>query len=96
LSDDPRNATDILHTEQLLLKSLCTDPGTAKSEQLKSSLSNYKWCSTDHSIVFQALNRLSSASTAAQLREQLPSQLTRMGFPDVNCEIFFEGEITEK
>jgi hypothetical protein len=95
LSNDPGNATEILHTEQLILKFLCASPAAGTAQDLKSSLASYKWHTHDHSVVFEALQRLSSASTPAQLREQLPAQLTRMGFPDVNYEIFFEGEIPE-
>jgi hypothetical protein len=30
-----------------------------------------------------------AAHNAGELREQLPAQATRMGFPDVNCDQYF-------
>jgi hypothetical protein len=39
-------------------------------------------------VVFEAIQRLSS-SDPKLLREQLPAQTTRMGFPDVNWENYF-------
>jgi hypothetical protein len=90
-----RNASETLHDEQLALQFLCTNPGGAAAHKLKSRLSTYKWRSADHSVVYEALNHLSSASTAAQLREQLPAQLTRLGFPDIDYRIYLEGEISE-
>jgi hypothetical protein len=38
--------------------------------------------------VFEAIQRLSS-SDPKLLREQLPAQTTRMGFPDVSWENYF-------
>jgi hypothetical protein len=95
LSRYHRNDRETLQDEQLVLQYLCTNPGAAAAHKLKSRLSTCQWRSADHSAVFEALQRLSSASTAAQLREQLPAQLTRLGFPDLDCEIYFEGEISE-
>ena len=37
-------------------------------------------------MVFESLCALSSSLTPAQLREQLPAQATRLGFPDVAWE----------
>jgi hypothetical protein len=96
VSDHPGNATEIFEAEQLLLKFLCAHPAAATAQEIKSQLSSYKWRNPDHSVVFEALNRLNSARTATQLREQLPAQLTRLGFPDVNYEIYFEGKIPEE
>jgi hypothetical protein len=55
---------------------------------IKKKLGSYTWCDSDNRIVFEAVCRLGSLTplTASQLRQQLPAQATRMGFPDVNWE----------
>jgi hypothetical protein len=58
-------------------------PETISSE-LKKTLAAYAWRDPDNRVVFESLTRLTSGLTPAQLREQLPAQATRMGFPDVN------------
>jgi len=51
-------------------------------------LSNHIWQDAEHRVVFEAIQRLSS-SDPKLLREQLPAQATRMGFPDVSWENYF-------
>ncbi len=51
-------------------------------------LSNHVWQDAEHRVVFEAIQRLSS-SDPQLLREQLPAQTTRMGFPDVSWENYF-------
>ena len=51
-------------------------------------LSSHVWQDAEHRVVFEAIQRLSS-SDPQLLREQLPAQTTRMGFPDVNWENYF-------
>jgi hypothetical protein len=51
-------------------------------------LSNHIWQDAEHRVVFEAIQRLSS-SDPKLLREQLPAQTTRMGFPDVSWENYF-------
>ena len=91
-----RNDSETLQDERLALQFLCANPAASAAQKLKSRLSSYKWRNADHSVVFEALTRLNFAATAAQLREQLPAQLTRLGFPDVNYEVFFEGQIPKE
>jgi hypothetical protein len=49
----------------------------------KTLLNKYVWQDPDNRVVFESLSGLSSRLTPAQLREQLPAQATRLGFPDV-------------
>jgi len=52
------------------------------------ALSNHVWQDAEHRVVFEAIQRLSS-SDPKLLREQLPAQATRMGFPDVSWDNYF-------
>jgi hypothetical protein len=51
-------------------------------------LSGHIWQDAEHGVVFEAIQRLCS-SDPQLLREQLPAQTTRMGFPDVSWENYF-------
>ena len=86
-------ATDAL--ELKLLRVLCTRHEAADpTAKLRASLKTYAWNDPEHRIVFEALCRLAGSLTSLQLREQLPAQATRMGFPDVNWQNYFQaGEI---
>jgi hypothetical protein len=47
--------------------------------------------------VFESLARLASGLTPAELREQLPAQATRMGFPDMSWENYLgHSETSER
>ena len=50
----------------------------------------YRWVGPDHQTIFEALVRLASVPASA-LRERLPAEATRMGFPDIQWEAYFEG-----
>jgi hypothetical protein len=54
-------------------------------------LRGYDWHDSEHRIVFEAFERLQGRNNS-ELREQLPAQATRMGFPDVNWENYFARE----
>jgi len=54
-------------------------------------LSNHVWQDAEHRVVFEAIQRLSS-SDPKLLREQLPAQATRMGFPDVSWDNYFAAQ----
>jgi hypothetical protein len=51
-------------------------------------LSSHIWQDAEHRVVFEAIQRLCS-SDPHLLREQLPAQTTRMGFPEVSWENYF-------
>jgi hypothetical protein len=79
----------VLELERDTLCALCI-PGSANArrETVMRELSSHVWQDAEHRVVFEAIQRLSS-SDPKLLREQLPAQTTRMGFPDVNWENYF-------
>lgn len=88
-------AKRILDLERDTLCALCIRASAnARHETVMRDLSNHVWQDAEHRIVFEAIQRLSS-SDPRLLREQLPAQTTRMGFPDVNWENYFmpAGEV---
>ncbi len=64
--------------------------------RLAASLSAYSWQVPDHRVVYDALRGIRSRDAATR-RDQLPAQVTRMGFPDLNCSVYFAPtEISER
>jgi hypothetical protein len=64
-------------------------PGSAVRERAQRLLENYRWRASGHELIFRILSRLASAMPEV-LREELPAQLTRFGFPDFPWEKFFQ------
>lgn len=82
---------EILDAEQLILRSLCQQPFTQRQrKEMIRTLAGYTWRSGEHQILFEALHRPPIA-TAERLREQLPSILTRKGFPDMDFASYFDA-----
>jgi hypothetical protein len=75
--------------ERSVLCELCrvrlTPPAWAK---VASVLGEYAWRDVEHGLVYAAIQRLGSRDPQT-LREQLPAQATRMGFPDINWQAYF-------
>jgi hypothetical protein len=75
-----------LTLERRILRCFCSEeiPAPVLGE-LTAKLIRYAWKDQDNRVVFDCLKRLTSAKNImlSQLREQLPAQATRMGFPDV-------------
>jgi hypothetical protein len=59
-----------------------------KRAAIFAQLRAYPWQDPEHRVIFEALTALPGRS-ATELREQLPAQATRMGFPDVNWQNYF-------
>jgi hypothetical protein len=79
----------IFELERETLRALCIRASAnARHQDTMRDLSNHVWQDAEHGVVFEAIQRLSS-SDPKLLREQLPAQTTRMGFPDVNWEHYF-------
>src|SRR5271155_3802686 len=79
----------ILELERETLRALCIRASAnARRQDTMRDLSNHVWQDAEHRVIFEAIQRLSS-SDPQLLREQLPAQTTRMGFPDVNWENYF-------
>jgi hypothetical protein len=96
--------------ESRILRALCSNPSpgiddpavltttlaatlTAKRTAILAQLRSHRWQDPEHRVVFEALTLLPTRQ-ATELREQLPAQATRMGFPDVNWEKYFNAEAT--
>ena len=89
-----------LDLESKILRALCSNPlpgtddpaaaQTAKRAAILAKLRAHRWQDPEHRVVFEALTLLPGRE-AAELREQLPAQATRMGFPDVNWQKYFTG-----
>jgi hypothetical protein len=80
-------------TERRILRALCSGACGADSNLIRY-LSAYCWIDSEHRIVFEALAKISPCD-ALSLRELLPSQTTRAGFPDVNWDLYFAHQTTQ-
>jgi hypothetical protein len=75
--------------ERLLLGALCTGSLSPedRSETLRG-LADYNWIHPDHRVIYEALRRSRQRHSAA-LREHIVAEITRLGFPDIEVEPFF-------
>ena len=80
---------DTKEIERLVLGALCTGPFSLddRSETLRS-LADYNWILPDHRVIYEALRRSRQRNSAA-LREHIVAEITRLGFPDIEVEPFF-------
>ena len=75
--------------ERSLLREICRAKlAHAAWSKVASALSDYVWLDVEHGLVYSAIERL-GAGDPRLLREQLPAQATRMGFPDIDWEVYF-------
>ncbi len=58
--------------------------------KIARALREYTWRDVEHGLVYAAIERLGSRDPQT-LREQLPAQATRMGFPDIDWQMYFPG-----
>ena len=76
--------------ERQLLAALCQGSLDDESrEELLRRLEKHVFAMPDHEVVFDALRKL-PAMKAERMREALAATVTRMGFPDVDLNLFFE------
>jgi hypothetical protein len=87
----PRKSSSrkISDLELAILRALCAMPNGW--DEVARQLANYSWQEEDHEVVYKALRRVRGRG-AKTLRDQLPAQTTRMGFPDIDWKIYFESE----
>jgi hypothetical protein len=87
----------VLDLEFKILRRLCNDQlasasptanDAATRSTILAKLLPHHWQDPEHRVVFEALTALPGRQPSA-LREQLPAQATRMGFPDVNWQNYF-------
>src|SRR5271155_1973438 len=91
------NPQSQLNLESRILRALCTASSppnsstkdhTSTRATILEKLRAHPWQDLEHQVVFEALTAL-PGRPSADLREQLPAQATRMGFPDVNWPHYF-------
>jgi hypothetical protein len=76
--------------ERRVLEALCNDgAGKQEREIARRGLADYRWREPVHQAIFEIIISFPSLSSQA-LREQLPAQLTRRGFPDFDFESLFD------
>lgn len=82
--------------ERAILIALCSDAIAADVRgKILAKLTSHQWREAEHRIVYEALQR-AGARDGAGIQERLPAQATRMGFPDVNWELYFAVETVAK
>src|SRR5271154_6613150 len=87
-----RPSHSITAIERKILRALCAaDSDPTDWDHLASQLSAYRWQEPDHKVVYDALRAIRSRDPRTR-RDQLPAQATRMGFPDLDWSLYFEGE----
>lgn len=70
----------------MILTLLCGGSVTRQArDDVVRRLAGYEWNSAEHRVVYDAIRRI-GAEPAARLRERLPAETTRMGFPDVEWD----------
>jgi hypothetical protein len=82
--------------ERSVLRVICastSDAGGLAISDAKALLEKYAWRDPDNRVVFESLCGLSSDLAPSQLREQLPAQATRLGFPDVDWENYLKPTV---
>jgi hypothetical protein len=88
----PKEAQRVFELEREALCALCIrGSANARETTVMRELSSHVWQDAEHRVVFEAIQRLSS-SDPKLLREQLPAQATRMGFPDVSWDNYFTSQ----
>ena len=87
-----QNSQNSVDLERRVLRALCSEEiQPALRGKFLRDLNRHEWRDPEHRIVFEALEALAPADSAA-LRERLPTQATRMGFPDVEWDIYFRRD----
>jgi hypothetical protein len=82
----------ITELERQLLRALCNGLSSHDDwNQVASQLSSHLWREPDHKVVYEALRAIKSNDPKTR-RDELPAQVTRMGFPDLDCSVYFAGE----
>lgn len=98
------NSRTAFDLERRLLRALCSaspkrselreEDDEKTLEAILTALRRHQWQNPEHRVVFEALALLPGRSKK-ELREQLPAQATRMGFPDVDWDEYFAPRAAE-
>jgi hypothetical protein len=79
----------VLELEHSILRALCNRAVTKVVWDIVArELDNHHWQAPDHRVVYEALRRIRDHDPGF-VRDQLPAQATRMGFPDVEWSSYF-------
>jgi hypothetical protein len=77
--------------ERRVLRQICRAKLTrAARAKIARALREYAWRDVEHGLVYAAIERLGHRDPKT-LREQLPAQATRMGFPDIDWQAYFSA-----
>ena len=82
--------------EREVLRLLCNMPDAPPDRTRAHALcqlASHEWKDADHRVVFNALRRCPGTEPPT-LREQLPAETTRLGFPDVDWTAYFGETIS--
>jgi hypothetical protein len=78
--------------ERQILRVLCGGAITAVVwEALAGQISDHLWQEPEHRVVYEALRQIRSRDPQT-LRDQIPAQATRMGFPDVEWAAYLSSQ----
>lgn len=95
MADQTQNEK-ILRIELEILRAICSGAALRKEDREESrsqllellrELQDYRWRGDEHRVVYGALVAL-KPSSGETVAEQLPAQATRMGFPDVDWNLY--------
>lgn len=82
------NDSKITELEHAILGALC---GASRSAESRNhairTLATYDWAAPDHRVIYHALRR-SGNRTDNELCEYLKAEVTRLGFPDMEWELY--------
>lgn len=80
----------ISEIERGILRALCRCIATSAALEWPSGdLENYRWHEPEHRVVYEALEGVRRHGKRP-LREYLPAEAARMGFPDLDWAAYFE------
>jgi hypothetical protein len=90
------NPDSVKNLEREVLRLLCNlsdaPPDRTRARAL-CQLASYEWKDADHRVVFNALRRCPGREPPT-LRERLPAEATRLGFPDVDWIEYFAESLS--
>jgi len=79
----------VIEMERQILSALCrAEHGEPLRRLARESLRFYRWREPAHEAIFEVLMAL-PATSPENIREQLPTRITRRGFPDIPWEQLF-------
>lgn len=86
-ASDRLRSQAISRLELALLQSFCGMNSPAQLDRTLRELESHRWSNPEYRVVYQALASARGKSPQSW-RDELPAQATRMGFPDVDWEIY--------